>query len=84
MLIVIDALAARSTKRLNRTIQLTDTGIHPGAGVGNYRNELTKDTLAFRSLPLVFRRLLMRNDCQRYDDRNAACAGKSEEAPRDL
>lgn len=45
VLIVIDALAARSTKRLNRTIQLTDTGIHPGAGVGNYRNELTKDTL---------------------------------------
>ena len=45
VLIVIDALAARSTKRLNRTIQLTDTGIHPGAGVGNYRNELTKETL---------------------------------------
>lgn len=45
VLIVIDALAARSTKRLNRTIQLTNTGIHPGAGVGNYRNELTKETL---------------------------------------
>lgn len=43
--IVIDALAARSTKRLNRTIQLTDTGIQPGSGVGNHRNSLTKDSL---------------------------------------
>ena len=34
LLIVIDALAARSTRRLCRTIQLTDTGIQPGAGVG--------------------------------------------------
>ena len=50
ILIVIDALAARSTKRLNRTIQVTDTGIHPGAGVGNYRNELTKKTLG---IPVV-------------------------------
>ena len=45
IVIVIDALAARSTKRLNRTIQITDTGIHPGAGVGNYRNALTKESL---------------------------------------
>lgn len=43
--IVIDALAARSTKRLNRTIQLADTGIHPGSGVGNHRCEITKKTL---------------------------------------
>ena len=35
LVIVIDALAARSTKRLNRTIQVTDTGINPGSGVGN-------------------------------------------------
>jgi spore protease len=45
VLIVIDALAARSTKRLNRTIQLSDTGIQPGSGVGNHRNALTKDSL---------------------------------------
>lgn len=43
--IVIDALASRSTKRLNRTIQISDTGIHPGSGVGNHRNALTKETL---------------------------------------
>ena len=42
---VIDALAARNTKRLNRTIQIADTGIHPGSGVGNHRNEISQETL---------------------------------------
>lgn len=45
LLIVIDALAARSTRRLSRTIQLTDTGIQPGSGVGNHRNSLTEESL---------------------------------------
>ena len=44
-IMVIDALAARSTKRLNRTIQISDAGIYPGAGVGNHRSEITKDTM---------------------------------------
>lgn len=43
VIIAIDALAARSTRRLNRTIQLTDTGIQPGSGVGNHRNAITKE-----------------------------------------
>lgn len=38
LVIVIDALAARSTRRLSRTIQITNTGINPGSGVGNHRN----------------------------------------------
>jgi len=45
IIIAIDALAARSSKRLNRTIQITDTGINPGSGVGNHRNAITKDTV---------------------------------------
>ncbi|MED9904382.1 MAG: GPR endopeptidase [Lachnospiraceae bacterium] len=45
VMIVIDALAARSTKRLNRTIQITNTGIHPGSGVGNNRNALTEESM---------------------------------------
>lgn len=45
LVIVIDALAARSTRRLNRTIQITDTGIHPGSGVGNHRNAINAETL---------------------------------------
>lgn len=45
VVVVIDALAARSPKRLNTTIQLTDTGISPGAGVGNNRKELNEQSL---------------------------------------
>lgn len=45
LLIVIDSLAASSLVRLNKTIQITDTGIHPGSGVGNNRQELNQDTL---------------------------------------
>ena len=45
LIMVIDALAARSMKRLNRTIQISDAGIHPGAGVGNHRSAITKDTM---------------------------------------
>jgi spore protease len=44
-IIAIDALAARSIERVNATIQISDTGIHPGSGVGNKRKELSKDTL---------------------------------------
>src|SRR5699024_4398488 len=43
--LVIDALASRSIERINTTIQITDTGIHPGSGVGNHRKELSKEIL---------------------------------------
>lgn len=43
--IAIDALASRSIGRVNTTIQISDTGIHPGSGVGNKRKELSKDSL---------------------------------------
>lgn len=45
VVIIIDALAARNVGRVNRTIQITDTGICPGAGVGNNRKALNKETL---------------------------------------
>ena len=41
----VDALAARSPRRLNRTMQVTTSGIYPGSGVGNHRNALTEETL---------------------------------------
>ncbi len=43
--IAVDALAARSMARLCRTLQLSDTGIVPGSGVGNARKELSRNTL---------------------------------------
>ena len=48
--IVIDALASLSIERINKTIQLTDTGIHPGGGVGNNREELSKKNLG---IPII-------------------------------
>lgn len=45
VLIVVDALASRSVNRLCRTIQITDTGIAPGAGIGNNRNQITKESM---------------------------------------
>ena len=45
LIIAIDALAARSIRRLGTTIQLTDTGIQPGSGVGNHRHSLTIESL---------------------------------------
>ncbi|RSL31536.1 GPR endopeptidase [Salibacterium salarium] len=44
-IIAVDALASRSVERVNTTIQMSDTGIHPGSGVGNERKELSKETL---------------------------------------
>ena len=45
VVIAVDALAARNTRRLNRTIQVTDTGINPGSGVGNHRHGLNEKSL---------------------------------------
>lgn len=50
LLITVDSLCARNVERLNKTIQLTNTGIHPGSGIGNYRKELTKKSL---SIPVI-------------------------------
>lgn len=45
MVIAVDALAARNSRRLNRTVQIADTGIHPGSGVGNHRCGMTEESL---------------------------------------
>lgn len=43
--ICVDALAARSTDRIHRTVQLSDAGISPGSGIGNMRDVLNRETL---------------------------------------
>lgn len=45
LVIAVDALAASSIERINKSIQITDTGIHPGSGIGNMRKEISMDTL---------------------------------------
>lgn len=44
-IIVIDALSSTSLNKVNKIIQITDSGIDPGSGVGNYRKEISKKTL---------------------------------------
>lgn len=67
MLIVIDALASRSIERISSTIQLSDTGIVPGAGVGNTRKELSQKTLGIPviaiGIPTVVESAVLVNDC---------------------
>lgn len=45
IVIAVDALAARNSRRLNRTVQIADSGIHPGSGVGNHRIGMTRESL---------------------------------------
>lgn len=52
VILAVDALAARNSNRLNRTIQISDTGIAPGSGVGNHRMELTEKTLGVKVIAI--------------------------------
>ena len=51
-IIAIDALAARSVSRINTTIQISDTGISPGAGVGNCRKELNEASIGCKVIAI--------------------------------
>lgn len=67
LIIAIDALAARSMERLGRTIQIADTGINPGSGVGNNRKELSEKTLGVPviaiGVPMVVDAATVAADC---------------------
>ena len=67
MLIVIDALASRSIERISSSIQISDTGIVPGAGVNNTRKEISIDTLGIPviaiGIPTVVDLASITNDC---------------------
>lgn len=52
VVICIDALASRKIDRVNRTIQISDTGISPGAGVGNHRMKLNEETLGVKVIAI--------------------------------
>jgi len=66
LIIAIDALASRKTDRVSTTIQIADTGISPGSGVGNKRMELSKSTLGVTviaiGVPTVVDAATMAND----------------------
>lgn len=67
LLIVIDSLASKSIERISSTIQISDTGIVPGAGVGNTRKELSVNTLGIPvvaiGVPMVVDLATITDDC---------------------
>lgn len=67
LLIVIDSLASKSIERISSSIQIADTGIVPGAGVGNKRKELTQSTLGVPviaiGVPMVVDAATIASDC---------------------
>ena len=80
--IAIDALAARSMERLGRTIQIADTGINPGSGVGNNRKELSERTLGVPviaiGVPMVVDAATVATDCMEIAAKNLGNAGDSQ------
>lgn len=66
LIICIDALASRKTERVNRTIQIGDSGISPGSGIGNKRMEISKRTLGIPviavGVPTVVHAATLAND----------------------
>jgi len=66
LVIAIDALASRRLERVNTTIQISDTGINPGSGVGNNRKELSEKTIGVPviaiGVPTVVDAATMAND----------------------
>lgn len=67
LVIVIDALASRSIERISSSVQLSDTGIVPGAGVENKRSEISIETLGIPviaiGIPTVVETAVLVNEC---------------------
>lgn len=67
LIIAIDSLASKSIERISSSVQISDTGIIPGAGVGNKRRELSKETLGVPviaiGIPTVVDVATITNDC---------------------
>ena len=67
LLIVIDSLASKSIERISSTVQISDTGIVPGGGVGNAREELSVNTIGIPviaiGVPMVVESAVLVNDC---------------------
>ena len=81
--IAVDALAARSSRRICSTIQVADTGIAPGSGVGNHRKALTKKTLGVPviavGVPMVVYASTIARDAMAYFSREDGASEADEE-----
>ena len=80
LIIVIDSLASSTISRVNKCIQVTDSGITPGSGIGNKRKELSKETLGIPviaiGVPTVTSAAVIVSDTINYMLRNYAYSKK--------
>lgn len=85
-LIVLDALASSSIDRMNKTIQMTDTGIHPGSGVGNSRVEISKETIGIPviaiGIPTVVDAVTIVSDTMKYLLKQLSYTKENENVPK--
>ena len=83
LIIVIDSLASKSLERISSTIQIADTGIVPGAGVGNARNEISQNTLGIPviaiGVPMVVDLATITDNCLDIFIENLQAQAKSNE-----
>jgi spore protease len=81
----IDALASRSVDRLCSTVQISDTGIHPGAGVGNRRLAINKETLGVPviaiGVPTVVHAVTIVSDAMDLIEKGTVQSSPGEELP---
>lgn len=86
MILVIDSLASSSIHRIHKTIQMTDTGIHPGSGVGNSRKEISKEIFGIPviaiGVPMVVDAATIVNDTIRFIEKHYAYTKKHMNMPK--
>lgn len=84
LIVAVDALAARASERLAATVQLSDTGIQPGSGIGNRRKALNRDTVGVPVMALGIPTVV--DSCTLVYEtlRRAGCLEPSEELRRVL
>lgn len=84
--IVVDALASRRLERLGCTLQISDTGISPGAGVGNHRTKITSDTIGIPviaiGVPTVVDAVTLASDLLGVESEQHRNSIKSEVSPQ--
>ena len=74
VILAVDSLAARSPRRLARTVQLSESGISPGSGIGNHRRALNRETLGIPVIALgvptvIHSATLIRDALEQYQDK---------------
>lgn len=85
-LIVIDALASRRLERLGCTLQISDTGISPGAGVQNHRTQINQDTMGIPviavGVPTVVDAVTLATDLLKIDDECVGVKVRQQVSPK--